>query len=283
MNLSKTFKAMISLFLIIAAVSALFVMPVSASSAVDWNISYSPASGNLDTCALPASAETVNCGDRVYINLAIGNSGRLKEVRFFVKGPGEGSYHLAGTERARNYLRYAYTEYTVGWTAGTLYYYIEIDSVDGRSGWTGEYSINVVNNGWSHTPSVQDKINEFLSDSRWMEGKSWGYYQRPKVSGYGSIGCCAYAADWAKQIFGKNSPRDGAVYYSSGDIREGDIIYVTPQHWMCVISRSGDTIKVAEGNYNSSVHVGTYIISGSSLYYTSWRYYKSFSCGYHFT
>ena len=135
---------MISLVLIIAAFSALFVMPVSASSAVDWNISYSPASGNLDTCALPASAETVTCGDRVYINLAIGNSGKLKEVRFFVKGPGEDSYHLAGTERARNYLRYAYTEYTVGWTAGTLYYYIEVDSLDGRKGWTGEQSVEVV-------------------------------------------------------------------------------------------------------------------------------------------
>lgn len=131
--------------------------------------------------------------------------------------------------------------------------------------------------------SVSSKISSFLNDFRFKEGTSWGYYQQPKVSSYAGIGCCAYTADYVKVVFGKNSPRSGTQYSKASEIRMGDVVVMkNTQHWFIVISRSGNTIKVAEGNYNSRVAINSYTISGNSILRSNGSAYKTFDTGYHY-
>ena len=99
-----------------------------------------------------------------------------------------------------------------------------------------------------------ERVSAFLTDARWQTGTPWGYYQRPKVSSWSSIGCCAYAADFATYVYGSPSAwntSDFQQFYSAGEIRAGDIIYVqsgTNEHWFVVVSRTGNKLYTAEGN-----------------------------------
>ena len=98
------------------------------------------------------------------------------------------------------------------------------------------------------------KVNSFLADSRWKDGALWGYSTTPKISSWSSSGCCAYCADFAKYVYGKDSPKSGTAFTSVNDIKAGDILYMTNtndgiDHWIAVLSRSGNNLRVAEGNY----------------------------------
>ena len=99
-----------------------------------------------------------------------------------------------------------------------------------------------------------ERVSAFLTDARWQTGTPWGYYQRPKVSSWSSIGCCAYAADFATYVYGSPSAwntSDFQQFYSAGEIRAGDIIYVQSgknEHWFVVVSRTGNKLYTAEGN-----------------------------------
>ena len=130
-------------------------------------------------------------------------------------------------------------------------------------------------------------VKQFLSDRRWANGTSWGYEQRPKISSYSSKGCCAYCADFAKYVYGKNSPRSGAAFTSTKYIRANDILQIKG-HWLVVLARSGNTLKVAEGNVKMSggnkVHVstGTWTIKGNSLKNKYESGARALVTGYHF-
>lgn len=123
----------------------------------------------------------------------------------------------------------------------------------------------------------------FISDSRWCNGSSWGYYQRPKLSSWGSIGCCAYAADFVKYVYNANSPSSGIAYHGASNIRSGDVLYFTPDHWVVVISRNGNALYTAEGNWNSQVVVSStaYSVVGNVVY-RSGKQFRTFSVGYHY-
>lgn len=136
----------------------------------------------------------------------------------------------------------------------------------------------------STSSSYNSKVNSFLSDSRFKNGASWSASKKPTLSSYGSTGCCAYAADFVKYVFGSSSPRGGKAFYNPSEIRAGDVIYVSGgSHWFVVISRSGNSLKVAEGNWGGKVVVsnGTYTVSGNKLLRNG-SVFRTFNTGYHF-
>lgn len=140
------------------------------------------------------------------------------------------------------------------------------------------------NNTNSGSSSYNSKVNSFLSDSRFRNGASWSSSKRPNLSSYNGKGCCAYAADFVKYVFGNNSPRGGKAFYNPSEIRAGDVIYVSnSSHWFVVISRSGNSLKVAEGNWGGKVVVsnGTYTVSGNRLLRNG-SVFRTFNTGYHF-
>jgi len=133
------------------------------------------------------------------------------------------------------------------------------------------------------TSAYDAAVNGFLSDSRWRNGASWSSGQRPKISGAGAQGCCAYAADFIKYVFGANSFGAGQSFYDPSAIRAGDVIkVVNGQHWFVVLGRNGNSLWTAEGNWGGKVVVsnGTYTISGKTLYRNGSKF-RTFSVGYH--
>ena len=134
------------------------------------------------------------------------------------------------------------------------------------------------------------RVNSFINDARWKDGVSWGDKQRPKSSSYDSEGCCAYTADFAKEVYGINNPRGGTAYYNSSEISTGDIIHVKNSnpfgHWFIVLERNGNQIYSAEGNYSGKVKVTTshYWISNGILYnqLEEGTFQAQIDVGYHF-
>ena len=103
----------------------------------------------------------------------------------------------------------------------------------------------------------QARTKQFLSDDRWKNGADWPNGQRPLISRWGSIGCCAYAMDFAKFVYGIDGVRvAGEEYKDVEEIRAGDIVHVSPEHWFVVLERNGDQLKTAEGSWGSKVQVG---------------------------
>lgn len=124
------------------------------------------------------------------------------------------------------------------------------------------------------------KVQNFIGDSRWSNGTSWGNGQGPKLSSWSSSGCCAYAADFTKYVFGAPSQRSGDAFYNAADIRAGDVLYLSPEHWIAVLSRSDSVLYTAEGNCSGRVRVSNtvYRVNGSSFSGSG----ESFVNGYHY-
>jgi len=137
--------------------------------------------------------------------------------------------------------------------------------------------------GSSYASQYTSKYSAFTRDARWANGTSWGYYQKPKLSTWGSIGCCAYTADFTKYVFGKTG-WSTSTFTGVGSIRAGDVLYIYNgtygQHWIAVLTRSGNTLYTAEGNYSGKVRIGNnYTISGTTLKTGSSTY--TLTKGYH--
>lgn len=252
----------------------------AASAITRTNVSYSPVSCNASDGSLPTGTSTVTVGDSVHFNIQVDSSQKLKTVVLYVKPVGASSYTKQATETATNYLRYCDFTYKVPSTAeGTMYYYFKTTNTGGTTSNTSTGSVAVKK---ASTSSVDQKINAFINDARWKNGISWGASQTPKLSSHQSWGCCAYAADFAKYVYGKASQSSGTKYTAASAIKTGDIIYVTPQHWIVIVNRSGSTLKVAEGNCSSKVRITSYKLSGSKLLKSDGTTYKTFSYGFHF-
>lgn len=128
-------------------------------------------------------------------------------------------------------------------------------------------------------------FQNFVSDSRWSAGTTWGGSQRPKLSSYDGYGCCAYCADFTMYCFGNYNPRGGVAFYDTAEIRAGDVLTVGNQsdgtgHWFVCLKRSGNSLYVAEGNYGGKVRIGwNYSIKNTHYFNEDSRY---FTAGYHF-
>lgn len=139
-------------------------------------------------------------------------------------------------------------------------------------------------NSTNNNDSYTKKVNAFLSDSRFKNGATWGASKKPLLSDYSCTGCCAYAADFVKYVFGKSSPVSKDVYTTPKEIRAGDVVKVLgSQHWFVVISRNGNSLKVAEGNWVGKVVVseGVYTVKDNTLYRNG-KKFRTFAAGYHF-
>ncbi len=151
----------------------------------------------------------------------------------------------------------------------------------------------VVSNAAIDLNTYNSRVSAFIADSRWSHGKAWDYYARPKYSTYGSMGCCAYCADFVGYVYGSTSRAwntsdftryDNDTGTGVDELRTGDVVYIGT-HWIIILSRSGNTLYTAEGNWANGVRIGTgkWVIQGNSLCDTQDKYreYK-FNFGYHY-
>ena len=142
---------------------------------------------------------------------------------------------------------------------------------------------------------ITAKITAFSLDSRWKNGVSWPQ-RSPKLSTHSSKGCCAYAADFCKYVYGYNwmtATSKFKKYTDLNNIKTGDIIH-TSNHWFVVLRRDGNKLYTAEGAYSSKTRVSTskpgYYIENGKLYQcwynnstTKLKYsVMTFAYGYHY-
>ncbi len=116
------------------------------------------------------------------------------------------------------------------------------------------------------------KVNAFINDSRWKNGASWGYGKEPCISDWVCESCFAYTADFVKYMFGREAPQYGDEFSNASEIRAGDVIYAHNPHYIVVLSRSGNNLRVAEGNRGGVVKItdNEYYISGSRVVNRVW-------------
>jgi hypothetical protein len=125
----------------------------------------------------------------------------------------------------------------------------------------------------TYSSIINNKVAKFRADERYSEGSSWDGDKPPEENDYKSCqGCCAFAADFIKCVYGKNgnfSSNATARYTDASQIQAGDVIHITDSqnpyytHWFVVLERNGDTLTVAEGNYLNSE--GEYKIQNGQL------------------
>ncbi|MCR5419034.1 MAG: Ig-like domain-containing protein [Lachnospiraceae bacterium] len=129
---------------------------------------------------------------------------------------------------------------------------------------TGETVKCTVNCYSLKSPSAVKKALYKQKNGKYYEGRPWtnddpngGYYWEcaPDVYGCGmyGFGCYGFAALMSDKVFGKGAKL--VRHYSFANIQPGDHIRL-PWHSVIVISRKGNTLTVAEGNFNSSIHWG---------------------------
>ena len=133
--------------------------------------------------------------------------------------------------------------------------------------------------------TIAQKKAAFLKDKRFRHGAPWPAYKRPILSPAIGTGCYAYAADFVKYVYGKNSPTSGKKFTSPKNIRGGDVIKVlNSQHWFVVIERNGNKWKTAEGNWGGKVYVsnGVYTINKKGKLCRNGKVFRTFAGGWHF-
>ena len=129
-----------------------------------------------------------------------------------------------------------------------------------------------------------EKMNAFISNDTWKNGAAWAAAKTPTISDYAGAGCCAYAADFAKYVFGNDSARGGIQFSDPDEIRAGDIIYVSGKsHWVVVLGRNGSQLKTAEGNWGGKVVISdtAYTVSNHT-FMRDGKKFRTFEAGYHF-
>ncbi len=151
---------------------------------------------------------------------------------------------------------------------------------------TKEYRAMVYGYHYKFTSAYETKVDEFLKDSRWKNGISWGAI-KPKLSTYSSSGCCAYAADFAAYVYGSKSlawnTSDFTKFTGANNIATGDIIQISG-HWFIVLKRTGNTLYTAEGSYDKKVRITTngWSIKDGKIYKNDTKEYRDMICGYHY-
>lgn len=250
----------------------------AASLEVRSNVSVSPVTGNSTVANMPATVKEPVAGSTYYINMQT-NNWKMTKVELWIMQPGGSSFYCADIERASNYIRYAY--FPLRFTkAGTYRYFLRVTSKEDGNVYT--YDVKTITVKASKNSGFEKKVESFIADSRFKNGVSWGGSRTPKLSSYKCKGCCAYVADFVKYVFGKASPRSGSRFTNIGSIRAGDVVHLSPDHWIAILERNGNSLKTAEGNASGKVVVSNskYKISGNYIK-SSYSSYK-FTEGYHF-
>jgi hypothetical protein len=110
--------------------------------------------------------------------------------------------------------------------------------------------------------------------SSYPDGTPWDnsvYYGWKGGIFSGGYGCAGFAFMLSDAAFGDAPAKK---VYDTSSIRVGDILRIdNDTHSVIVLSRSGDTVTIAEGNYNSSVHWGRILnLSETGVDYILTRY-----------
>ena len=99
---------------------------------------------------------------------------------------------------------------------------------------------------------------------KYKEGMSWTnenqqyYWEATNCQCYG---CIAFAGKVSDAVFGKSAPVK--THKNFDKIKVGDHIRIGDVHSVIVIEKKKDSVIVAEGNYNASVHWGREITRSS--------------------
>lgn len=92
---------------------------------------------------------------------------------------------------------------------------------------------------------------------KYPEGMSWTNENREyfwEATNCYCYGCIAFAGKVSDTVFGKTAPVK--THTSFDKIKVGDHIRIGDVHSVIVLEKKKDSVIVAEGNYNSSVHWG---------------------------
>ena len=120
------------------------------------------------------------------------------------------------------------------------------------------------------------KVNNFINDSRYRAGTRWD-------------NCYTYASQFTNYVFGQSNPRNGSVFYSANEIRNGDVVHVNAaygksQHWLVVLYRNGNNLTTIEGNWTN--HTVRYSESAykiqNGILYSGGSPFRAWDRGYHF-
>lgn len=118
-------------FAMLLAILFTLTAPSAFAATTNYNASLSPVTCNASNGSLPPSVSTVNPGVKIYFNIQVDSSQKLKTVALYLKAPGDSAYKQVSSETAKNYLRYQDFPYQVGSKTGTLSYYFALTYTNG--------------------------------------------------------------------------------------------------------------------------------------------------------
>lgn len=274
----------------------------NATNVINTNVSSSRVTANATDGKLP-SAATVYVGNSYYFNVQTSSDLKVKKFQLYVKDAGQSKYTCAFTDTATNYMRYTSKKYTFK-TAGSVSYYWKLTYTNGKTKQTAAKTVKVNSSSSSitvagyisssKTGSIKitdsssaylNKVQSFLSNTNWKNNATWGSSKQPVTSTWSGKGCCAYAADFCKYVYGENSPNNHIVNTSISNIKNGDVLYFSctnPVHYIVVLQRNGNQLITAEGNVNSGrvmVSNCKYTINGNTIYRFGQKYSSSARIG----
>ena len=117
-----------------------------------------------------------------------------------------------------------------------------------------------------YTKTTQKKARKAINSLKrtYYEGRSWtsGNYYFWECASMHAYGCVSFAAICSDKAFGKYAPLK--QHYSFKRIKVGDIVRMLgnasySEHSVVVLKKNSNSIVVAEGNYNDSIHWGRVI------------------------
>ena len=120
-----------------------FLNKKTSNGTVRQNVSASPVSCNASNGNLPSAASTLYTGASYYFNVQVSNNLYVKTAKLYIKDAGKSSYSCVSSETAGNYMRYTYSRYRVGSSAGTLYFYWKLTFTDGSTKTLSKKSVPV--------------------------------------------------------------------------------------------------------------------------------------------
>lgn len=196
-----------------------------------------------------------------------GQSKRMEAIQIKLTGEAANTYDVVYRAHVADYGWMNWVKN--GQTAGTTGEYRRMEALEIKL---------VKKNTTTSSVLSSSKVNSFITDSNWKVGTLFnnsvtGKLKATKNLGYG---CNAYARDFVYYVYGKGL-YSGTKYTSISEIRAGDTLYVTPQHWMVVLARNGNTLDIIHGNWtNGKVCRSNFTINGKNIGS------KTFSYGYHY-
>ncbi|MBQ6205909.1 MAG: hypothetical protein IJK52_02380 [Oscillospiraceae bacterium] len=132
-------------FVMLLAILFTLTAPAAFAATTNYNVSYSPVTCNASAGSLPSGVATVKTGDKVYFNIQVDSSQKLKTVSLYLKTLGDKSYKQVSSKTAKNYLRYQDFPYQIGSKTGTLSYYFAVVYTNGTKKNLSAKSVTVKN------------------------------------------------------------------------------------------------------------------------------------------